>query len=152
MRKRRKRKTTSDYTVAVDEDRVTIVMDRWEALSMARILLDALGEYSPQRTERSRLRGVARRIIISTRPEKLPKFGHRVERPPSGYRSEFDIDHVLNGPKPYPVLSLEDMDEVYPQLERRGLSATEIGARLYVAPRTVVRWRTEGLQRRKGKE
>lgn len=144
-------KTRNTYTVTVDEDRVTITMARWEALAMARVILGALDEHSPQPRECSRLRAVAKRIVYSTRPKKIPKYRYVVERPPNGYRSEFDIDHVLNGPNPYPVLSLDDMDEVYPLLEKRGLSAPQIAERLYVQPRTIVRWRREEPQRRKGK-
>lgn len=145
-------RTAAKYSVEVSEDGDTVVITlrRWEATALARVLLNAIEQFPLQSRERSRLRGVARTIIARTRPKKQPKYRqNKVERPPNGYRSEFDIDHVLNGSAPYPVLSFEDMHEVYPLLEQRGLTAKEIAARVYVSSRTVVRWRRET---RKGME
>jgi hypothetical protein len=148
-------KLRATHTVEMnDDEEVTVRMPRWEALALAQIVLAAVGQHSTHRLERQRLNGLAHMIARTTRPKAPlpPKKVQRTMRPSSVYRSEFDIDHVLNGSPPFPVLSLKDMDEVYPLLEKREHSAAEIGARLYVTPRTVVRWRTEGLKRWKEEE
>lgn len=67
--------------------------------------------------------------------------GLRIRRPSGKYPNELDMDHVLNGRPPYPVLSARDMRTVYPLLETKGLSASEIAERLHVAARTVNRYR-----------
>lgn len=145
-------KLRATHAVEMDDDEeVTVRMPRWEALALAQIVIAAVGEHSTHKLERQRLNGLAQMIARTTRPKAPPPPPriHRTIRPSSVYRSEFDIDHVLNGSPPFPVLSMKDMDEVYPLLEKRGLSANEIAARLYVSPRTVVRWRGAELERRK---
>lgn len=148
-------KLRATHSVEMDaDDEVTVRMPRWEALALAQILLATIGEHSTHKLERQRLGGLAQKIARETRPKAPPPppKRYRVARPSSASRNEFDIDHVLNGPEPYPPLSMKDMDEVYPLLEKRGYTASEIAARLYVSSRTVVRWRGDGLKRWKESE
>lgn len=55
--------------------------------------------------------------------------------------NEVAMSLVERGCEPYPVLSHPDMWAVWRRLEAKGLSAKEIGKRLYVTERSVVRWR-----------
>lgn len=142
------------YTVETDGDMVIITVARWEAMVIARILRAVSGPYFKSRLERHRTRGIAARIIHKTRPKRDLRMepwylsNYKVARPPSSTTSEFDRDHVLNGYAPYPVLSVPDMEEVYPLLEARGMSAEAIADRLHVVSRTVVRWRGKTRQGR----
>lgn len=135
------------YSVEFDGETVRIEMPRWEALEIAQILRAGAAEHASSRKASARVRGIAAKIVKVTRPKReklsLPgrKARYSVERPPSAYVSEVDMDHVLHGSAPYPVLSERDMRTVYPQLEAKELSAPEIGARLYVHERTIYRWR-----------
>lgn len=130
-----------------DDDMVTIRMNRWVAVAMAETLRSVLPRHVSDNETGRRMRGVARAIVGATRPKRERSYDRyyyyrfRVPRPPSSTSSEVDMDHVLYGGAPYPVLSVPDMKEVYPLLEERRLSAARIAERLHVAPRTVVRWR-----------
>ena len=55
--------------------------------------------------------------------------------------SDADMNHVLHGHAPYPLLSVRDMRTVYLLLEARGMGARHIAERLHVHHRSVVRWR-----------
>lgn len=72
------------------------------------------------------------------KPKKI-RWEGRGRRPSEG--SEIDVNHVLYGHEPYPMLSDGDMRTVYPVLESRRMSARQIAERLHVHRRTVSRWR-----------
>lgn len=74
----------------------------------------------------------------------------RVRRPPPGPPNEFDMEQVLRGEMPFPVLSVKDVHTVYPLLEAKGLGARDIAERLWISYRTVVRWRA-ATRKRSGK-
>jgi hypothetical protein len=65
---------------------------------------------------------------------------NQVKRPPDD--DEVALRRVINGDGPYPVLSRMDARRVIIHFMDR-LSARELGERLYVDHRTVVRWRKE---------
>jgi hypothetical protein len=74
----------------------------------------------------------------------------KVERPPDcDHPDEFDIDQVVNGSPPYPVLSESDLHTAWLLLEEKGKSARQIAERLHVAVRTVTRWRKRKREGRK---
>lgn len=136
------------HTVRLVEDddpefevEITVRATRREARQLARILRVSSEEDRLSEEERLMWRyfeKIIRRVVTS------PKLWDRqdVVRPADEYGpSELDMDHVVRGNPPYPVLSAADTKTVWPLLEAKDLSLAEVAQRLYVDPRTVSRWR-----------
>jgi hypothetical protein len=51
------------------------------------------------------------------------------------------VRRVVTGDAPFPVLSRDDAFRAFLQMDRAGKSATYMAKRLYVDPRSIVRWR-----------
>jgi hypothetical protein len=149
------KKERATCVVECVDETVQITLPRWEALSVAKAIYAAAEDVGISHMESSRIRSIAEQIVRGTRPNGEPylryeakpeRYPYKVDRPPASFRNEFDIDHVLHGSPPYPVLSHRDMREVYPLLEAmtvRGekLTAAQIADRLHVDERTICRWR-----------
>lgn len=129
--------------VMVDEDTVEITF-RFARLD-ARVLSAILSAAA----DKGKIKGgtykwsqVSRRInSVVTWP--VLRYGH-FERPSDEYgSSEVDIDHVVNGSPPYPLLCPPDLKEAWRQLEAKMKSVAEISRRLQVSDRTISRWRKQ---------
>ncbi len=118
---------------------VTLRLQRAEAVRLATILLAVGGRASTSRKEARRWRGIARKLRSTC--EKLADDRLFRYRPSSRYENPIDMEHVVTGTAPYPVLSVRDNKTAWLQLEERGMSARNIAERLRVHSRTVVRWR-----------
>ncbi|WP_327725763.1 hypothetical protein [Streptomyces europaeiscabiei] len=109
----------------------------------ARILVELLRSAADAETDRGQARhwrGAARRLDDAVRPFR---YTPRVQRP-----QHADIDHeavrrVVRGELPLPLLTRAEARLACWHLTVRGCSAPEIAERVKVAPRTVVRWRSE---------
>ena len=137
-----------DAKVEVDDGDVlvTLRLRRWEAMRLCTILMAAADRQSTSEREGSKWRGIAGKLkTLATSEDARFTYSGRHRRPPSTYENEIDMDLVLNGHAPYPVLSVRDMNTVWLQLEKRNMSARDVADRLHVHPRTVVRWRRERL-------
>jgi len=144
----------ADDEVEVQEDGdiiVTLRLRRWEALRLCTILMAVQDRSSTSALEGAKWRGIASKLkTVATKSDARFMYRGKHRRPPSAYPNEIDMEMVLNGQMPYPVLSVKDMMTVWPRLEAKNLSAREIGDRLMVHPRTVVRWRREKKELLKG--
>jgi AraC-like DNA-binding protein len=125
------------YQVEVDGDEVRVTMSRAEALAVAKVLRSEAGNYGVSSLEKGRLRAIAAAIGRATRPKK--RVYNKIPRPSSDFSSPIDMEHVLYGGPPWPTLSMNDMNAVYPQLVAQGLKPREIARRLYLNERTVYR-------------
>lgn len=143
----------AEMTEVKEEDKhfyVTFrLSNRWEVWRLSVIMTAAADWQSCTRKEGARWRRAGKELKAWAQRE-----GNTVEgvtglprRPPSEYTSEVDMDHVLYGHAPYPLLSVKDMHMVYPLLEARRMSARHIAERLRVHHRSVVRWRSEYKKR-----
>jgi hypothetical protein len=137
------------YRVEVKDGEVLLSLSPWEAQALARILAEASPAHGKSALEKRRMRAISALIVRSLRPKRVTKRYQRVKRPPSDYQNVIDMEDVVRGTPPFQVLSVRDMREVYPQLEAKGMSAAQIAGRLYVSPRSVVRWRTAHAEKEK---
>ena len=137
------RRQKSIDVVAGDGDAivVTIRLRRWEAGHLASIVAEAAAKPGVTPYQGHRWRALAKALNQACKPQPKYNRRYRVIRPSGTYPNHLDMDHVVNGSPPYPVLSVPDLQTVWPQLEAKGLSALHIAKRLHVAQRTVNRWR-----------
>lgn len=127
--------------------RVTLTLtDRWLAQRLVQIFAER-GAFGPESDKERRVwRVLAKSIARQMREQTAaPPRYRRVKRPPLGTSVPLDVDWVVNGSPPYPVLSVNDMRTAYRRLKnvrRHGqpLSTVTIARRLHVAPETVWRW------------
>lgn len=117
--------------------------NRWEVWRLCVILRSAADWNSCTRKEGGRWRRASRDLkkYIEAVRDDTSTYAGRAVRPPGAYPNEMDMDRVLNGPSPYPLLSNRDMRTVFLELDARGMSARRIAERLRIHHRTVVRWR-----------
>lgn len=131
--------------------------DRWAAQRLAQILVER-GAFGPEPEKERRIwRVLAREMVrqIKEQTARPPRY-QRVKRPPPGVSVPVDVDWVVHGQAPFPVLSATDMRDAYQRLRHlkvRGnpLSVTAIARRLHVSSRTVWRWeQAERVRARNG--
>lgn len=134
--------------------RVTLILaDRNEAWRLSTILAEAAE--SPACTERESYRWTAAaydlRQLLELLKGKKQVYRKKVERPTGS--NPTDMDWVVNGPPPFPVLSYPDNMRALRRLDAQvpRLPTHLIARRLYVDERTVYRMRRK-LRRRKEKE
>lgn len=121
---------------------ITLTMPRERAVSLATVLQAVAETHAASVKEAEHLRRIAREIRVAARRFRRRR-NNRPVRPSSRYRSDSDMQHVLHGGPPYPVLSERDMATVYPLLEAYGWPNREIAGRLHITTRTVNRWRRD---------
>jgi len=138
-------------------------------------LLRAIADMESDRGQAKRYRGAARQIerlpkatrserrrptrstsgrpklarTAPTRPASAPRplrYTPRVQRPKHQEIDEGAVQRVVLGIHPLPVLTREEARLACWHLTGRGCSAPEIAERLFVAQRTVHRWRAEDQQ------
>lgn len=134
-------------------------------------LLRAAADLETDRGQAKRYRGAARQIerlpkatrsenrhrytrpapvrAASVRPASAPRplrYTPRVQRPKHPEIDEAAVQRVVLGIHPLPVLTREEARLACWHLTGRGCSAPEIAERLFVAQRTINRWRAEDRQ------
>lgn len=134
-------KPAADVEAQGEKVLLSLYLERHEALALALLLARAVQDQDIQGRQAERWRGVARRLRAAAADAVPYKNAGRVRRPPASYSSTEDMNHVLYGSAPFPVLSVPDLRAVYPALEARKLSARQIAQRLQVHQRTVQDWR-----------
>lgn len=131
--------------VEIDDagETIHLRLSKAEAMAFVRAVAQADTRNGKRtRPAEERLRGMASSVAhLVKQSKKAPPT--RIKRPPDSESNEIDMDHVVHGSPPYPVLCQKDAYAVFARLERKGMPTAEIAGRLFVHYRTVYRWRKQ---------